>query len=462
MIPSNKSNQQKRTSLLSQSKKTGANQGFTDVFTPLVAGMKLGQAIGANQQKPQVGLNDRIKSEIKHDLENGVFDYNWTNIKSLPADKQNFITNAIRTNYYEKAQMSMLRNQMDPTDPNRGMIMMEEDMKTDFAANLNTNLSQLEQLKNAYLQDEDGNAMSDLVPPETKGQILGMIKGELPMNIDPSGNLIFGEGENAFTMKDAPSYFNKDFKSANAMLKSYESVYNTGKPLSAGSKQMYMNDFHEMLNAGGDNSIMSLSFDNVMGMYETVYDEYGNLTSKPTSFLSKEQYANELNALQRGTPEQKEAARQTLKQALTQSYMTSLETQAQAGVKAAGTGGDSITEPKKVNLESWYNSFVTDDNPNGVPSFQDWRLQLENTPGKAGTKWEKGFDIITRGGAEATGPTFTSEAYGLKGKTYTQKQLAEDILGTTIAEFNKLTSYEKAKLFKKYKIDKYKDFPSNL
>ena len=326
----NKSNQQRRTSLLSQSKKTGANQGFTDIFTPVVKGMKLGQAIGANQQQPQVGLNDQIKSEIKYDLENGVYDYNWTNIKSLPADKQNFITNAIRTNYYEKAQMSMLRNQMDPTDPNRGMIMMEEDMKTDFASNLNTNLSQLEQLKNAYLQDEDGNAMSDLVPPETKAQILGMIRGELPMSIDPAGNLIFGEGENSFKMKDAPTYFNKDFKSANAMLKSYESVYNNGKPLSAGSKQMYMNDFHEMLNAGGDNSIMSLSFDNVMGMY----DADGN----PTSLLSKKQYANELNALQRGTPEEKEVARQTLKQALTQSYMTSLETQASEGVKAAGTG----------------------------------------------------------------------------------------------------------------------------
>ena len=331
----NKSNQQRRTSLLSQSKKTGANQGFTDIFTPVVKGMKLGQAIGANQQQPQVGLNDQIKSEIKYDLENGVYDYNWTNIKSLPADKQNFITNAIRTNYYEKAQMSMLRNQMDPTDPNRGMIMMEEDMKTDFASNLNTNLSQLEQLKNAYLQDEDGNAMSDLVPEETRGQILGMIRGELPMSIDPAGNLIFGEGENAFKMKDAPSYFNKDFKSANAMLKSYESVYNNGKPLSAGSKQMYMNDFHEMLNAGGDNSIMSLSFDNVMGMY----DADGN----PTSLLSKKQYANELNALQRGTPEEKEVARQTLKQALTQSYMTSLETQASEGVKAAGTGDDDKT-----------------------------------------------------------------------------------------------------------------------
>ena len=445
-MATNNLNQQKRTSLLSQSKKTGANQGFTDVFTPLVAGMKVGQAIGASQQQPQVGLNDVIKSEIKHDLENGAFDYNWTNIKSLPADKQNFITNSIRKNYYEKAQMSMIRNQMDPTDPNRGMLMMEEDMKKDFAANLNTNLTQLEQLKNAYLQDEDGNAMSDLVPPETKGQILGMIKGELPMNIDPSGNLIFGEGENAFTMKDAPSYFNKDFKSANAMLKSYESVYNNGKPLSAGSKQMYMNDFHEMLNAGGDNSIMSLSFDNVMGMYDA--------DGKPTSLLSKEQYANELNALQRGTPEQQELARQTLKQALTESYMTSLETQASEGVKAAETGSDSITTPKKVDLESWYTSFATDDNPNGVPSLQDWRLQLENTPGKKGTKWEKGFDIINRGGDEATGPTFTSEAYGLKGKTYTQKQLVEEILGTTIAEFNKLTSDERAKLFKKYKIER--------
>ena len=119
------------------------------------------------------------------------------------------------------------------------------------------------------------------------------------------------------------------------MLKSYESVYNNGKPLSAGSKQMYMNDFHEMLNAGGDNSILSLSFDNVMGMY----DADGN----PTSLLSKEQYANELNALQRGTPEEKEVARQTLKQALRQSYMNSLETQASEGVKAAGTRNDDKT-----------------------------------------------------------------------------------------------------------------------
>lgn len=355
MIPNNKSNQQGRTSSLSQSKKAGGENVYTNVFNATALGVKAGMPTGGNQQ-PQVGLNDVIKSEIKHDLENGVYDYNWTNIKSLPADKQNFITNAIRTNYYEKAQMSMLRNQMDPTDPNRGMIMMEEDMKKDFAANLNTNLSQLEQLKNAYLQDEDGNAMSDLVPEETRGQILGMIRGELPMNIDPSGNLVFGEGENAFTMKDAPSYFNKDFKSANAMLKSYESVYNNGKPLSAGSKQMYMNDFHEMLNAGGDNSIMSLSFDNVMGMYDA--------DGKPTSLLSKKQYANELNALQRGTPEEKEVARQTLKQALTQSYMTSLDTQAQAGVKAAGTGDDDKppveTIPQKnarLRVESYEKRF---------------------------------------------------------------------------------------------------------
>jgi len=326
MIPNNKSNQQRRTSSLSQSKRAGGENVYTNVFNATALGVRAGMQAGANQRQPQVGLSDRIKSEIKHDLENGVYDYNWTNIKSLPADKQSFITNSIRKNYYEKAQMSMIRNQMDPTDPNRGMLMMEEDMKKDFASNLNANLSQLEQLKSAYLQDEDGNAMSDLVPEETRGQILGMIRGELPMNIDASGNLIFGEGENAFTMKDAPSYFNKDFKSANAMLKSYESVYNAGKPLSAASKQMYMNDFHEMLNSGGDNSIMSLSFDNVMGMYDA--------DGKPTSLLSKDQYANELNALQRGTPEEKEAARQTLKQALTQSYMTSLDTQAQAGFDA--------------------------------------------------------------------------------------------------------------------------------
>ena len=163
MIPNNKSNQQRRTNSLSQSKKAGGENVYTNVFNATALGVKAGMQAGGNQQQPQVGLNDVIKSEIKHDLENGAFDYNWTNIKSLPADKQNFITNSIRKNYYEKAQMSMLRNQMDPTDPNRGMLMMEEDMKKDYAANLNTNLSQLEQLKNAYLQDEDGNAMSETI-----------------------------------------------------------------------------------------------------------------------------------------------------------------------------------------------------------------------------------------------------------------------------------------------------------
>lgn len=409
-MATNNLNQQKRTSLLSQSKKTGANQGFTDVFTPLVAGMKVGQAIGASQQQPQVGLNDTLKSEIKHDLENGAFDYNWTNIKSLPADKQNFITNSIRKNYYEKAQMSMLRNQMDPTDPNRGMIMMEEDMKKDYAANLNTNLSQLEQLKNAYLQDEDGNAMSDLVTPETKGQILGMIKGELPMNIDPSGNLVFGEGENAFTMKDAPTYFNKDFKSANAMLKSYESVYNTGKPLSAGSKQMYMNDFHEMLNAGGDNSIMSLSFDNVMGMYDA--------DGKPTSLLSKEQYANELNALQRGTPKEQEAARQKLKQALTQSYMTSLDTQAQAGVDAAGTGNDNKTpvetnKQKNDRLRRERRIEMLSSGATAIPSFNNELTAQKQPNGKYIIVDEKGAPSQTYKGVYSADDPVLKEALNL-------------------------------------------------
>ncbi len=389
-MATNNLNQQKRTSLLSQSKKTGANQGFTDVFTPLVAGMKVGQAIGAKQQQPQVGLNDRIKSEIKYDLENGVYDYNWTNIASLPQDKQNFFKDKIYKNYYAKAQMSMARNQMDPTDPNRGLVKMTENMYTDFAENLNTNLSQLEQLKNAYLQDEDGNSMSDLVPPETRAKILGMIRGDIPMDVDAAGNIVFDEGENAFTMKNAPSYFNKDFKSANAMLKSYESVYNNGKPLSAGSKQMYMNDFHEMLNAGGDNSIMSLSFDNVMGMYDA--------DGKPTSLLSKEQYAKELNALQRGTPEEKEAARQTLKQALTQSYMTSLDTQAQAGVEAAGTGSDDnkVTETnaqKLARLKRERNLKLLQNNSPSVPSYNGDLIAKYDQASKAYIIVDKNGDL---------------------------------------------------------------------
>ena len=95
MIPS-KSSQQRKTSSLSQSKKAGGESVYTNVFNATALGIKAGMQAGGSQQQPQVGLNDRIKSEIKYDLENGAFDYNWTNIKSLPADKQSFITNSIR------------------------------------------------------------------------------------------------------------------------------------------------------------------------------------------------------------------------------------------------------------------------------------------------------------------------------------------------------------------------------
>lgn len=395
---------------------------------------------------------EKIRNEqiVANNLEN-IPQINWSAFPDLPNHIKEKIMPKVTNAGAERGYLLHLTKNMGATDfIGKAGVTEKIGLNEDLMLNKIPNELKLLQAKfEGFNEDMYNGNVSDLIDDKEQRFISDLVSGKVPMELDENGNFFFMKDGVPTRTKDLGSYTNTNYEAGGEFVTAFTNAFNKGEKLTKNQEALMRNNFVQKANKYSDGDLMSAAFEDVMKMGGPLLDR------------TQEPYATMLADMKGIDPRKKMEARQNLELALEDAYMAKLNEQANLGFDAARTGddGNPIT-PKKVDLDSWYTGFATDDNPNGVPSLQDWRLQLENTPGKKGTKWEEGFDIINRGGDEATGPTFTSEAYGLKGRTFTQKQLVEDILGTTTAEFNKLTSDERAKLFKKYKINTKQGAPA--
>jgi hypothetical protein len=84
------------------------------------------------------------------------------------------------------------------------------------------------------------------------------------MIFDANGNMAFQSGDQVLNINDIPDYFNKDFKSADALININSDIYNAGQKLDPTMSNMYRQKILNMIRQGGRETTLSLATDDLI------------------------------------------------------------------------------------------------------------------------------------------------------------------------------------------------------
>ena len=325
----------KNTNLLSNAyNKQGYNPGFTDVFTATAKGMAaVGRSIAGSLPSGETHEDRVVKSEIKNANKAIDFDYS-----SVPPELLDQVTAHINDMSRQHAIIGMNSAQYHYSDLDKVDMDQNQNIIKSGVEKLKKQFLILKELREDWKEDNDNESISSMVSNEDKLKIHAILNNQLPMNFTPDGRIMFGEGDEAFGLDNMPSYYNKDSVTGNAILQNELTVYNAGKELNDGQRKLYSNQFQEILRKGGDQTLLSLAFDNV-GL-ET--GDGGLLGNK-----NNPEWHTHLEAINGDDPVAADAAREEIRDAITMKYMNSLEEQANAGARE-----QEILDEKEKNKPS--------------------------------------------------------------------------------------------------------------
>ena len=303
-----------------------------------------------------------------------------------------------------------------------------------------------------YNEAADTGLLSSTMDPDLKMFYADLANGN---NITDTrvenGNVIVNHatmGEmsmNQITKDAQENIVYKNYDTGNIMRKNLSSAYDRGQVLNSTEEALQRSQLNQKLSQQRKGGVVSAAFDDIMG--------FG------TPLLNKSEYQKEFDILTKANqdPAAVAEAQKTLQDAVVDAYIVKMNNLAQQGsdvkkgIKRDVNGNiiPNLPSKQEVDLDAWYASFDTEANPGGVPTARDWRLQLLDVKGKEDTKWEDGFDIITREGSAGT-RTFNitrgGKTYSYDESTFYTDKNYKRLFGYDIAGFEALPEDQRKKL----------------
>tara|TARA_R110000824_G_scaffold56072_2_gene153847 strand:- start:8978 stop:10426 length:1449 start_codon:yes stop_codon:yes gene_type:complete len=370
---------------------------------------------------------ERIKAEVKFEIDRTpVENMNYANVPpELLESVKAFVINQGR----DHGKKGMIQKQMHESDLNRIDMKVEKDMIADSIPQLNSQFLELKQMRQEWAENNETDAVSDMVDPDAIEKINNALNNKMQMSYNAQGNIIFGEGDDAFELSSLPKYFNKDFASSKDIAKKNSQVFKNGVILNEQQQLMYENDFNEMLSKGGDETLLSLAFDK------------GLLGGPSHSYLNVDNYQDQLDAINGDDPTAAYEARAQIREDLTSKYMTALTQQAKDGFDAKQVLPPGSTVDVDTTINDWHATFT---DPSKPPTIQDWRLQVQQFKGRKGTPWDDGFEIARSDDGAGT-RTFTVKGQDYDEKTFYTDATYQTLYGMDIKDFEALPDNEKLK-----------------
>jgi len=94
------------------------------------------------------------------------------------------------------------------------------------------------------------------------GLLTSVYTDEMDMVFNENGTIGFDDGNgNVTNFNELPDYFNKDFKTGDAIQKMAEGIYKSGQPFNPATKLMHRNKLQSMIEQGGIETLYSLASD---------------------------------------------------------------------------------------------------------------------------------------------------------------------------------------------------------
>jgi hypothetical protein len=99
------------------------------------------------------------------------------------------------------------------------------------------------------------------------GLLTDVYTDQYDMMFNENGTLAFKDGDGNITQfSDLPDYFNKDYKTGDAIQKMAADIYKSGQPFNPATKMMHRNKLQSMVEQGGIETLYSLANDDFFNM----------------------------------------------------------------------------------------------------------------------------------------------------------------------------------------------------
>lgn len=208
------------------------------------------------------------KSAISNKVASYINSLNEPDLTNLTPEQNSAVTNYLVEQRNEYANIAKEIAKIDAADNPTEYASLRDKLNgiTNSFSNLATQLNAYKQDKLSYLKDFDDKRLSNGNSIGSLAKASKIYTNEGSMGVGPGGQLAFFDddaGEYKSYM-EINKPFLKDFKSADAILKLNESIYNSGQPLLGARKTMVRSKLKNLINSGGRDALVSLAADDFL------------------------------------------------------------------------------------------------------------------------------------------------------------------------------------------------------
>jgi len=131
--------------------------------------------------------------------------------------------------------------------------------------NLSSQIRLYNERKAGFVEDFQNGSISDGNDFGEYRSLSNIYTNDTIMQVDKGGNLMFSDADGNFkAFSDLPQYFEKDYDSANKIIKMMSDVYSTGTKLDEAREKIIRMQLNSLISQGGRGTLLSLASDNFL------------------------------------------------------------------------------------------------------------------------------------------------------------------------------------------------------
>ncbi len=209
-------------------------------------------------------LNDRkaqkanVESKVATYLENMG---EPLNVAKISPKYRNVVNNFLISKRNEYAQAARVAGRYNPTSTAYMESVSKMNSISDAFQQLSAQFDVFKNMKEEDLPDFTNRLVSEGNEPGNLNILTDVLTDKHDIEITENGNISFISNGNVTELNGLPKYFNKDFKTANKVVKLNKSIYGSGNKLDDASKSFHKLQLKNWITEGGRETLISLATD---------------------------------------------------------------------------------------------------------------------------------------------------------------------------------------------------------
>jgi hypothetical protein len=251
----------------------GSGGGMLDAGAAFASGMSTAMEANTLRSAERKRRQNAAATEMKN---YSVAMKDDINLENLTPDQKNAVTTFLIDQRNKYANAASLAANISTTDPTYTRLVSEMNSVNRSFEVLKNNLDVYKQNKVQYSNDIKKNTVSAGVDPDEWQATTNLYTGKSIMAVGENGELLFDNNGVWTNYNEMPSYFSKDFATADKILETANQLYNSKSQLTGSRRNLVRNQLLNMVATGGRQTILSLAYDDLIteGGLGSVPEEY--------------------------------------------------------------------------------------------------------------------------------------------------------------------------------------------